>query len=310
MEKSLNHLTDLRNEDLLRKAKDLVSQERHLQAELLHYLKEIERRKLFLDRGYGSMFDFVTKELGYSESSAYRRIQAMRLLKDLPEVEKQIIDGSLTLTTAAQVQSFLRAEKKQHISVPLHHKKKILQAVQNKSSREVEKHLFQLNPNTIPVGEKVRQVSDTRIEIRLTIPAELKDKMDQLKLLLSHVNPEMNYQQLIEYLSSKALHQLDPTQTKRKSNATPAPEVETAKKRYIPEALKHRIWKRDEACCAYVDPITKRRCRSQYQIQIDHIQPFAIGGETTESNLRLLCANHNRWRAEKTFGASQNFNPD
>ncbi|MDG0815921.1 HNH endonuclease [Bdellovibrio svalbardensis] len=308
-------LNDLDSEELLRKTQELVSQERHIQAELLHYLKEIERRKLFLERGYGSLFDFVAKELGYSESSAYRRIQAMRLLKDLPEVEKQIIDGSLTLTSAAQVQAFFRNEQKNNQTPPRFDKKKVLQAVQNKSSREVEKHLLELNPNNLPIGEKVKQVSDTRVEIRLVIPAELKEKMDQLKLLLSHVHPEMNYQQLIEYLSSKALLQLDPEQTKPRSRATPAPKVKMGvsskemglnskaeRNRYVPEALRRLIFKRDNSCCSYVDPKSKKRCDSKYQIQIDHIVPFALGGQTTESNLRLLCASHNRWRAEKTFG--------
>ena len=37
-------------------------------------------------------------------------------------------------------------------------------------------------------------------------------------------------------------------------------------------------------------------------LQFDHIKPFALGGETTQSNLRLLCANHNRYLAEKEFG--------
>ncbi len=100
-------LQNLKNEEILANTKNLVKEERRIQVELLHHLREIEKRKLFLEIGFGSLFDYVVQELGYSESAAYRRIQAMRLLKAVPVIEEKIADGSLTLTTAAQVQSFL-----------------------------------------------------------------------------------------------------------------------------------------------------------------------------------------------------------
>ncbi len=74
-------LKNLKNEEILAHTKNLVKEERRIQIELLNHLHEIEKRKLFLEIGFGSLFDYVVKELGYSESAAYRRIQAMRLLK-------------------------------------------------------------------------------------------------------------------------------------------------------------------------------------------------------------------------------------
>ena len=66
--------------------------------------------------------------------------------------------------------------------------------------------------------------------------------------------------------------------------------------RYIPSYLRKYIWERDQGQCTYVQHKTKQRCASRHLLQIDHIQPFALGGKTEKENLRLLCAGHNQYR--------------
>ena len=66
--------------------------------------------------------------------------------------------------------------------------------------------------------------------------------------------------------------------------------------RAIPSDLRKYIWERDGGQCTYVHYETKRRCASRHLLQIDHIQPFALGGRTVKENLRLLCAGHNLYR--------------
>ena len=84
----------------------------------------------------------------------------------------------------------------------------------------------------------------------------------------------------------------------------PVPPRRAAKpvSRTVPAELRRYIWRRDEGACSFVDPDTKHRCGSQHLLQIDHIQPFAMGGTTTADNLQLLCGAHNRHRARKSFG--------
>ena len=66
--------------------------------------------------------------------------------------------------------------------------------------------------------------------------------------------------------------------------------------RFIPSRLRKYVWERDRGQCTYVHHETKRRCASRHLLQIDHIQPFALGGRTEKENLRLLCAGHNQYR--------------
>ncbi|MBI2520140.1 MAG: hypothetical protein HYV97_06975, partial [Bdellovibrio sp.] len=72
---------NLKNEVLVQNAKNLVREENRILSKVLAHLLEIESRKLYLELGYGSLFQFAVKELGYSEASAMRRIEGMRFLK-------------------------------------------------------------------------------------------------------------------------------------------------------------------------------------------------------------------------------------
>src|SRR5690606_2316204 len=75
--------------------------------EILKHLNEIDRRKLYLERGYSSLWAYCTEELNYSEAAAQRRIEAMRAL-EIPELEEKIESGKLTLSSIAKVQSLAR----------------------------------------------------------------------------------------------------------------------------------------------------------------------------------------------------------
>lgn len=84
---NLHYLTD---QSLLQDTKTLAQEYRLVTARLLHYLIEIETRKLYSDLGYSSLFTYIVQELGFSEASASRRITAMRLLVEIPEIEKKL----------------------------------------------------------------------------------------------------------------------------------------------------------------------------------------------------------------------------
>ena len=105
-------LTSLSDSNLLSQTKLLVQKERKITVEVLEHLCEIDQRKLYLKRGFSSLFEYTTKELGYSEGSTYRRINAMKLCREFPETAFKIQNGNLNLTTASQLQSFFEKQNK------------------------------------------------------------------------------------------------------------------------------------------------------------------------------------------------------
>ena len=98
---------------LLARTRQLVDRERHLHVEIIDHLREIEDRDLHLARGFSTLFDYAVNELGYSNGAAWRRTLAMRLCRRMADVRERLRSGSLTLSTAAQLQSaFERQERK------------------------------------------------------------------------------------------------------------------------------------------------------------------------------------------------------
>jgi hypothetical protein len=73
--------------------------------------------------------------------------------------------------------------------------------------------------------------------------------------------------------------------------------------RYLPVAVRRRVFERDEGCCTFIGANGKR-CRSTYQLQFHHKVPFARGGPATCANVTLHCARHNRHQAYEDYGAS------
>src|SRR5262245_37425493 len=108
----MNNITDLSNHELHNHTLHASQNEKQATHEPLQYLGEVEARRLCAQRGYSSLFDYIVKALRYSEGAAAERVAAMRLLKDMPEAEDKLKSGELTLTNAAKIQCFIKAEEK------------------------------------------------------------------------------------------------------------------------------------------------------------------------------------------------------
>lgn len=200
----------LSNQTLLLKTKELVACERKIIVDILNHLKEIERRLLHLELGYGSLFEYAVTELKYSESQAQRRISAMRLLKDLPSLETKIQVGSLNLTTASRIQSFIYQSKKVNKPLDMDQKQKLVENLENKSSRECELEFLKLLPESINLKEKERVLSEDFMEVKITIRSDLKSKLTKVKSLLSHKNPNPSYAELLELMCDLIIQQKEP----------------------------------------------------------------------------------------------------
>ena len=120
---------------LLARTRQLVDRERHLHVEIIDHLREIEDRDLHLARGFSTLFDYAVNELGYSNGAAWRRTMAMRLCRRMPDVRERLRNGSLTLSTAAQLQSaFERQERKRRRAWAQQQKRRSEQAAASRTA--------------------------------------------------------------------------------------------------------------------------------------------------------------------------------
>ena len=89
---------------------------------LLVHLREVDRRMLYMTKTTRSLFEFVRKELHFSEGETSLRIAAMRLLAEIPELEAKIEVGVLNMTQLNQARNFFSQEEK--VGKPLDTEKK------------------------------------------------------------------------------------------------------------------------------------------------------------------------------------------
>ena len=207
------NLKNVSNTNLLSKTHDLVQDERRITVELIEHLREIEARMLYAEVGYSSLFEFCVRHLGLSEGSAYRRISALRLIKEVPEVRDQIEAGTFSLSNAARVQAVFRTEKKNGKKRSPAEKKVIIDRVQGLSKKECELTLMQLAPEaTLSSGEqfeKLRLLTPEKTELKMVLDKVTLEKADRLRDHLSHVMPYGNYADLFERLVDEKLRAME-----------------------------------------------------------------------------------------------------
>jgi hypothetical protein len=284
----------LSNDELITKTKNLVAYERRIGTEVLRHLHEIERRSIFLERGYASLFEFAVKELGYSEGAADRRVRSMRFMSTLPadasrQVEDDLKSGSLNLSSLSTAQRFFREEMKlrQKKYIP-EEQMAVLDEIKHKSKSETEKVLARISPES----------QKTRISI--AVDEALLEKLTRLKEVFSHQLPAQDMNALLHRLADMALK--DTQKPTKALHSTPPAESPKAPRsdnpRHTPTKLRAAAFAKAQNQCQYKDEKTGRRCTARQYLQIDHITPVAHGGSAAPANLRVLCAAHNRHVAQ------------
>ena len=88
----------LSDNELLSRLRRNCQNERRIQAQFLAYLAVVEKRRLFAVGGYSSLFNFVVKVLGYSESTALKRIQVARQAIKFPRIYEALSQSKISLT--------------------------------------------------------------------------------------------------------------------------------------------------------------------------------------------------------------------
>ncbi|MGZ3770765.1 MAG: hypothetical protein ACXVCR_11575 [Bdellovibrio sp.] len=62
----MNPLSKISDSDLEFQLKNLVAKERKLLHVILEHIREVDFRKIYLERAYSSLYEYLVKELGYS----------------------------------------------------------------------------------------------------------------------------------------------------------------------------------------------------------------------------------------------------
>lgn len=280
---NLRHEPD---EVLISKTEKLVREEREILTVILHRLKEINRRRLYSSMGYKSLFHCAVERFGYSEDQAYRRINAMKLIDDVPELEQKINEGALSLTHIGIAQTLFKQEAKLKTPLPLKIKQEVIEKMCGTSVRQAERIALSYSSAPLMTPDKIRAVSEDHIEIKLTVAKDVEAKLEKLKGFLAHQNPHLSLGELVEKLCDLGLQEWDPSKSA-------APRKRRVKPHSKAQA-KRQAYQKSQSACSH--------CGSHYALEVDHRTPRALGGSDKPKNLRVLCRSCNQRAAIEAFG--------
>ena len=260
-EELLSTIAVLPDQVLLEQTRMLARHEQALQLSVLDHLREIEARRLYLRRGFSSLFDYTVRELHYTEAAAWRRIKAMRLCRETRGVRERLQDGSLNLSNAALLQnSFERWDRSgggpvdagspgagpgaagsaaagtsaapgagsapaaapgTAAGAPVrvlnaHARQELVERAMGKSTRQVQQMLAEVDPEAAAPAERLRALGDGRWELKAVIDAECQRGLQQLRELLSHVDPHLTVGQLVGRLVREGVERYDPSRPPRR----------------------------------------------------------------------------------------------
>jgi hypothetical protein len=214
---------------------------------------------------------------------------------------KHQADGSVhveLIFTQSQWQKLLRAKELLSHSVPSGREDELITYMSERVIAYKDKTLpkqkrtsvkkAKASPSEIPTGKPSRPTSEPDTPTK-EIPNGKSDGPSQKIPVGKHSesvtkdeNGKLHRDSEIPVGKSKPI-------TTMNSNPAAPPPARAA----IPTAIQREVFARDK-CCQYQYPSTGKCCGSHWQLQVDHIQPIWAGGTNDLTNLRVLCAKHNR----------------
>ncbi len=314
----------------------LLGKERGDLADFLVSLADFDRKRLWLDLGYPTLWLYLIRELGLSSGAASYRKIGCELVQEFPEIVEPIRDGRLCFTTAFEVAKVLTREnvgdalpqffhcskrKAQEIvagirPVEAPPRRTVVTAVARPATQHarelqlpacdateshralpVERDGTESQPIRTPRDEAVPLTAALQ-RLHVNVSKRFLEKLAAARDALSHSKPRASVEEILEAGLDLVLERRDQrVGVVKKPLATPRPSRTAG----IPAAVRRAVWTRDGGKCQH--PLASGGiCGSTCRVQFDHLDARALGGPATVENLTLHCDVHNIGRARKTFG--------
>lgn len=238
---------------------------------LLYHIREVNSRRLYADLKYQSIHEYLVGELGYSEPEAGRRVSAMRLMRDMPELDEKVKRGELTLTNMCLAQSMFLKEQKAGRPLSCDQKRNLLNKLLNCSTREANRIVNHASPEM----RKARELSFDSIG-----DEKLLEKINRLRGLVAHTHPNLSLYELMHLAFDGEIERRLPKSIVKHN-------------RWSSNAVRENFEAAKSVCS---------NCGSSYALEVDHIHPKGKGGGDEAENLRILCRSCNQRAAIKAYG--------
>ncbi|MBI2645803.1 MAG: hypothetical protein HYW85_02040 [Deltaproteobacteria bacterium] len=282
---TLKSLIKISHEQLLKDFSGVVLREREVISEVVAFIAEIRKRKLYAEAGYSSLF---------------------------PEVLEHLSHGSLTLISLSLIESHVTQENGKELIHQIFGKKKeeveyLLSTLFSKEEPKTKDKIRRLpvikkesqhfhsegiKLGTLDFSQKEPEIfptisqalSDTasskvqeirKVKIEFVADEKVARLIERAKELLRHKYPHGKLEDLVREAFELLLEKKDPTRKINRNEVVR--KISQSATRHVPERVKREIWQRDHGQCTFVSQEGKS-CESKEFLQLDHIRPWALGG--------------------------------
>lgn len=299
----MSGLASVSDRDLESNLKSLIRKERMLLHFILEHIKEVDSRRLYLDRSYSSMYEYLVREIGYSNSAAMRRLEAARLLNVVPILSDKIQDGSINLSQIGELARAIREKERVGEKISQDAKIAVVEQIAGLSFEQTQKAVAIGLDIELKDPERVKVQKDDSVHLSITLTREQYELLTSCKEKAAHSlqlnKGDQSWARVIEvvagqYLDGRSFAAKVFSQAKVEGEIKPDNKTLTLKTRRY-------ILNRDKSC-QYVDKFTGKLCGSKYGLQVDHIIPQWSGGTHAPENLQALCGAHNKHKYRRESG--------
>ena len=305
------------NAELETELKAASTDERVLTKKIVELVAEALRREIWAGRGYASAHRWLVVEFGYSDSSAGRRLDAARLLADVPDVAEKLATGELTLSGLSQLQSAIHQEEKRTgEKITPEAKREVVKKIEGQSSAASSRTVAAEFPEVSKAPkESLKPAGANGWTLTVGLDADQKAALDRARELLSHSHPGATWAEVLAHLAAEHARRVDPlARAERRAVRTTVRAPEMPRRfsatedatppgpKPLPRAVRDAAIAKAGGACEFADPRTGARCGGRVRVEVDHVVPRALGGADDAGNLRCLCAQHNRFEAERELG--------
>lgn len=322
-ELQLKQFTD---DALVTKLEQLFIKEKKLGDAILLCLKEIKHRRIYNWLGFASMFEMLVTYFKLSESGAYQRLNALKVIEVVPAAQDFLITGAVSLGSLSEMQSFInKQEKLTGEKVSLGAKQEIVEEIKNKSVKETRELLLGKNPEVNLPPDKEKKITASLTLLQMKLDEENMKLIEELKNLLSHKIPDGNWNEVMKEILPAAIERIKKQKglrvgavkqqaeiradvARQEKKLTPSMVSQYIKRsRHIPMAIRREVFRRANNQCQFVSA-QGRRCECKSQLEVNHLIAFSKGGTHDLETLDLRCRSHNQYYCIETHGFIYNGN--
>ena len=272
---------------------------------------EIDRRKTFVEQGFGSTWDYLRRVHQQSDTMIHYRLSCARAVNRFPQVIEPLRDGRLCMTTLAKLMEVMNeancdALLAEAMGKSVSHARRLVARERPKPvPKDVTTPLVSIPvaPQTRPPAPAAEQRVQTEIlteslaRKHITVDAEYDDLLKRARGALSHKMPGAAELDILK----EGLRQLIKQSEKRKGIVErPLPD-KVATDGDISQSCRRTVWKRDRGCCQWRTE-DGGICGSAHRVQFHHRQDRAKGGLGSPENVVLLCQTHHLLATEIAWG--------